>query len=523
MIHLLRVYWREILRLLVLILPVLAFSAFGLVWLFERGYLLYALASCALLGLLLLAPTLLRRRRRRNSDNTDTDPGAGPGATADESWSHSEEAAWRRVQAMAADAQEKPPESIDELRQLATRVVRGVAEELHGRSKSPWANFTFPEILLALETTAHNLRGGLLTRVPGSDAVSLAHLLALYDAYQTYKPAAFAAWNLYRVFRLLTNPVQALAQEVSGQAQGSAATATRVFLTGMMARLLVEELGRSTIDLYAGRYRMSPEETLRAIADETRPPDAPVPIRLLLAGQVNAGKSSLANALLGAVQAPVSELPTPGGIREFRVSSDAPVDLVILDSPGLTPGGGEDQILLRQLDQVDLILWVVQANKPGRAVDTAALSRVRQHFQQHPGRRPPAMILVMTHIDKLSPIREWSPPYDLESPTGDKATTIAAALTHTGETLGFEREPMVPLALPAESEPYNLDALWAAIGANLSDAQLRALDRTLAKGAGFSLAKTFSQCREGGRFLLGAAWQYHFSGRLRGQPDKNED
>ncbi|MCK9563767.1 MAG: 50S ribosome-binding GTPase [Bacteroidales bacterium] len=514
MIHLLRVYWREILRVLVLLLPVVAFSLLGVVWLFERGYLLYALAGCALLGLVLLAPTLLRRRRHHTAGGSDTAP--------DDAWSHSEEGAWRRVQAMADAAQDKPPESIDELKQLANRVVQGVATELHGRSKSPWANFTFPEILLALETTASNLRQGLLTRVPGSDAVSLAHLLALYDAYQTYRPAAFAAWNLYRVFRLLTNPVQALAQEVSGQAQGSAAAATRVFLTGMMARLLVEELGRSTIDLYAGRYRMTPEEALRALSEAAPAPATPVPIRILLAGQVNAGKSSLTNALLGTVQSPVSELPTPGGMREFRVSPDAPLDLVILDSPGLTPGGGEDQTLLRQIDRVDLILWVTQANKPGREPDAAALEQIRRHFQSHPARRPPAMILVMTHSDKLSPVREWSPPYDLENPAGAKAIAIADALARTGEVLGFDREPMVPVALPPHGEPYNLDALWAAIGANLDDAQLGALDRALKKGASFSLARTFSQCREGGRFLLGAAWKHHLAGRLRGDPGESD-
>lgn len=512
MIHLLRIYWREIFRLLILLLPLAGFSVLGVTWLYERGYLLYAVTAFALLGLILLAPTLIWRRQPRPAG----------GEAAEELWAGSEEVAWQRVQAMALAAQEKPPVSVDELKQLMTSVVQGVALALHGRSRSPWANFTFPEMLLAIETTATNLRRGLLTRVPGSDAVSLAHLLALYDAYQTYRPTAFAAWNLYRVFRLLTNPVQAVAQEVSGQAQGSAAAATRVFLTGMMARLLVEELGRSTIDLYAGRYRMTQEEALRVIAETTRNPTTPVPIRILLAGQVNAGKSSLTNALLGVVQAPVSELPTPGGVREFRVSADAPVDLVLLDSPGLSPGGKEKKELVRALDDVDVILWVVQANKPGRELDSAALQQIRGHFQSNPSRRPPALMLVLTHIDKLSPAREWSPPYDLEHPQGAKAIAIAEALAHAAETLGFVSEPLIPVALPPQGEPYNLEAMWAAIGAHLSDAQLSALDRALKKGSRFSLAKTFSQCREGGRFLLGAAWKYHLGEQLRGRQDGGE-
>lgn len=496
MMALLRIYWRETLRLLVLVLPLVVLSVLGVVWLLEYGYLFHALAGGALLGLLLLAPTLIQRRQKADSSAPETAP--------DTAWSSIEQAAWQRVQDMAAEAQAKPPDSIEALKSLTTHVVQTVARELHGKSRSPWANFTFPELLLALETTSRNLRQGVLTRIPGAESVSLAHLLTLYEAYQNFKPGAYMAWNAYRVFRLLSNPIQAVAQEVSSRAQGSAFTATRTFVTGRMARLLVEELGRSTIDLYGGRYRMTPAEALRLITDSTQEPDAPVPIRMLLAGQVNAGKSSLTNALLGTIQAPVSELPTPGGIRSFRVTPEAPLDLVILDSRGLTPSGKEAEFLLREVNDVDLIVWVAQATKPGREPDTAALDRIRRHFQANPARRPPPMILVMTHIDKLSPAREWSPPYNLENPDSAKAATIGEALTEMGTTLGFSEEPMVPVALPSDGIPYNLEALWAAIGASLSNAQLTALDRALKKGAGFSLMKTFSQCREGGRFLLGA-------------------
>ncbi len=501
---LLRLYWRELLRLLVLALPLVILALLGLLWLVERGLLLPAVAAGALLGFMLLAPTWIWRRATHVPEDA--------GARADAPWSPAEEAAWDKVRTLAGEAQSKPPETTDEMTRLARRVVECVANELHGNSKNPWANFTFPEILLALETTAHNLRHSALARVPGAEAITLAHLLAIHEAYRTWKPAAEVLWNVYRVARLLANPVQAAIQEASQKAQGSAAAATRDFLGGVLARSLVEELGRSTINLYGGRYRLSAGEALRVLSEGTREPDAPVTVRILLAGQVNAGKSSLANALLGAVQAPVSEVPTPGDTREFRTAPDSPIDLVILDSPGLTATGRELDTLMGQLDTADLILWVAQATKPGRQVDTTALDEIRRHFQANPARRPPPMVLAMTHSDKLSPAREWSPPYDLDHPATAKAVAMADALDHVGVTLGFDREPRVPVALPPGEEPYNLDALWAAIGASLKDAQLTALDRTLKQRGGFSLARTFAQCREGGRFLLGEIWTSRDSG-----------
>ena len=117
------------------------------------------------------------------------------------------------------------------------------------------------------------------------------------------------------------------------------------------------------------------------------------------------------------------------------------------------------------------------------------------------------MMLVMTHIDRISPVKEWAPPYDLGQLDNVKASNIRQALTHVSQTLGFGDDLRIPVSLRENTACYNLDAIWSAIGALLDDAQLTALDRELKQGGGFSLAKTLEQFRDGGRFVVGRVWE----------------
>ena len=112
----------------------------------------------------------------------------------------------------------------------------------------------------------------------------------------------------------------------------------------------------------------------------------------------------------------------------------------------------------------------------------------------------------MTHIDKISPAKEWAPPYDIVWGKSAKESHIRDALEQVGETLGFVDRPMIPVALRANEEPYNIDALWASIGDDLSEAQLTALDRELKKGPGFSTLRELKKFLDGGTFLVGKLW-----------------
>ena len=118
-------------------------------------------------------------------------------------------------------------------------------------------------------------------------------------------------FGLWRIVRAALNPLQAVGQETSGMFMEKTAKVLSYRLRAYATRLLVLEIGRASIDLYSGRLALS-DEDLRAARerDMAATAEPPVPVRIVLIGQVNAGKSSLLNALAQEIRCAVGPLPT---------------------------------------------------------------------------------------------------------------------------------------------------------------------------------------------------------------------
>ena len=64
-------------------------------------------------------------------------------------------------------------------------------------------------------------------------------------------------------------------------------------------------------------------------------------------------------------------------------------------------------------------------------------------------------------------------------------------------------DAIVPVAMPPDREPYNLDALWARIAVELDDAKLVQLERHLRIGGQrVSLRELADQLGHAGRFII---------------------
>lgn len=113
---------------------------------------------------------------------------------------------------------------------------------------------------------------------------------------------------------------------------------------------------------------------------------------------------------------------------------------------------------------------------------------MRAHFAAHPSLKAPPVLVALSHIDRLRPFTEWTPPYDIAAPSGRKAEAIRGAVDATAEALGVGPDDVVPVRLDAGAL-YNVDALWAAVAARLDEArqgQLIRLLRLAGKGGGIS-------------------------------------
>jgi predicted GTPase len=496
----LRRRWPEALLITAVTLPWLALLALGSLWLWQHGHVwIWATAAAALA---LLAWPLTRLARRRN--NAQTRVALGDRAEPSRAWNVRESEAWSEVLAIA-DA--TPPFSlmeitdVDSLFATGRRVIEAVARRLHPETRAPWAQFSIPDALLLTERVSRDLRREALRTIPGIRIMRFGHVLWLKEAVDRYGPVWTVGYNLWRVARLLWNPAAAVGREISRAFDDTSANILGENLRVRLTQAFVLEIGRAAIELYSGRLALSEEELrLARERDEAPAAVAVAPVRILLLGQVNAGKSSLVNALAQETRCAVGALPTTARAAEYQLELEGRPALSLVDMPGLDEK--VEQELEAQAQRADLVLWVASATQPARNADRQGLDHFRAWSSMQLARRAPRVVLALTHIDELRPANEWMPPYDLATPIGPKPRNIAAAIHSVARALDLPAGAIVPVAMPPGRKPYNIDALWARIAVELDDAKLVQLDRLRIGGQGISLRELANQLGQAGRFII---------------------
>ncbi|MEX1056473.1 MAG: GTPase domain-containing protein, partial [Natronospirillum sp.] len=231
----------------------------------------------------------------------------------------------------------------------------------------------------------------------------------------------------------------------------------------------------------------------------------PGPVQVLIAGQVNVGKSSLVNALLQDSQVAVDLLPMTTGSERYQLTNEGEPIAVLIDTPGIT-SGHSSAWWHRQCAEVDCLVWVVAAHRADRELDLRALETLRENFRGQPQRSMPPVLVVVSHIDRLSPAREWSPPYNLIARTQPKAAAIGAALDHIAQELHLQEVEMVPVRLDQREHGYNIDLLWALLKEYLDNAKQGRAQRLQLVARKTDWKKLMQQARGAGR-LIKSTWQ----------------
>jgi predicted GTPase len=490
-------HWPEALLIVALALPWLALLVLGTVWLWQGGYVWVWAITAAALGL--LAWPLARFVRRRA--NQDARVALGERAAPSPAWNVREREAWSKVLAIADTTAPFSVTEIDPLVASARQIIEAVAGRLHPESPSPWAQFSVPEILLLTERVSRDLRREALRTIPGIRIVKLGHVLWLKQKVERYGPVWNVGYSVWRLVRLW-NPATAVGREISRIFDDKFGTVLLDRLRARVTQEFVLEVGRAAIDLYSGRLALSEEELRLARERDAVPALAePVaPVRILLVGQVNAGKSSLVNALAQETRCNVGPLPTTARSAEYPLELEGRPAVSLVDMPGF--GDSNTPELLAQAERADLIIWVASATQPARSLDSQSLSHFRGWAATQLARRAPRVVLALTHVDELRPAIEWMPPYDVAAPAGPKARNIRAAIDSVANALDFPADAIVPVAMPPGREPYNIDGLWARIAVELDQAKLVQLDRLRVGGQHLNLRELASQLGNAGRFIF---------------------
>lgn len=488
-------------------LPLSALVAFGALWLWQQGWLLhwlFALTLCAGLGYGL--QWWLARRQRKLLADIATEP--------DPAWPPDAGDAWARIDRLAqsVNPDEWPLDDGERMLALGRHALNTVARCYHPEVEYPALQITVPHALLIIERASRDLRHDITEHVPFS------HRLRLGDIVRArrWSNSAERAFRVYRAGRLVINPIDALVSEAWRHVRDRGLGAAGVEFQSWLLRAYVRKVGYYAIDLYSNRLplddsRAETAPTPRSHADldkarQREAEEAEEPLRIVVFGRAGAGKSTLINALFDAPRALPAATGEEGtrGVQAYELVREDFTRALIFDTPPCDAPDFGRKAMLDLAAEADLVLWVSAVQRPDRAVEREVIAALRASADAR--RHPVPLIVVASHIDRLRPVREWQPPYDLQHGESRKAHAIRDAVAVLADDLDVAPEDVVPVCL-APGRIYNVDdALWASMIAHQPEAQRNRLVRCLAarrREENWALVRR--QLASGGRWLVGLA------------------
>ncbi len=482
-----------------LLLPALSLIPLGSIWLWQNGYVL-AWALC-MLAIVTVAFLLLQRQLLPLFETAES---ALPRDIPKAIWNQRQEQAWTDVLEFSRSVDPKRVTSRDEMMALGLETVSRVAKRMHPEHSDPLLRFTVPEALAVVEQTCDGLRAYVEANLPFGDRMTVAQIMWIYR-WRSVLPLVEKGYDLWRVVRLI-NPISAVTQELRERYTRQIYEMGREHIARRLVQEFVKETGKAAIDLYGGSLRVRRERLAEHVSEASLRDAAMLdrvaaePIRILVAGQSGAGKSSLINILTKATDAAVDIVPATHRQMAYRLVRDGLPEALLVDTPGLGGDTSHAGLMLAATD-CDMLLWVSAATRAARADDRTALDALRASFTRSERSMPP-LLVALTHIDALRPFAEWSPPYDVNEPQDAKGRTIRAAMDAVARELAIATAQIVPVRADAEHTAYNIDALWASIAAALPEAKKSRLQRCL-EGASedWSWTGVLSQAANAGRII----------------------
>lgn len=513
--QLLKLFWREGSLVLLLLIPWLALVPFGLLWLWDNHAIRWWFATLVVLGLGAVALRVAIAKSAKGEAASLAEAASPPSPE----WSLREKEAWRLVEEVVRETEPFASTDPAPIRAALERTISAVAQHLKGDASEARLDVTLPELLMLAERTARDARRAALAHVPGIRLVTFGHLIWVKRQSETYGPAASRAYTVaqwaYRIQRAVRDPTSGLLGEAARLLFDTGSKVLSLRVRAALTAVLIRECGRAAIDLYSGRLRLSTEDIARADLTDKAAIDEIGPVRILFAGQVNAGKSSLFNALAGQVHREVGVEVSRQQPSEVRISREGHPEVVLREMSGLPGSDLEADTLLREFKGADLVIWVASAVQPARKPDVEALRFVRDAFARDPSWVSPPMLLALSHIDALSPKAEWAPPYDLRDGSRPKALRIREAMEHVCAALNFPTDSCAPVAIRDPAEPnaaYGTQDLWALIANSVSPARAAKIARVQAANARWSFREILGQAGNAGRLLIDYVWRGNGSG-----------
>lgn len=314
-----------------LLLPMLSLVPLGSIWLWQNGYVIAW--AMTMLVLVSIAFFFLQRLVVRSTSETATSD--RPEDVGRDIWTARQEQAWADVMAFADSVDPSRLASRDGVLALGLETVERVARHDPDHD-DPLLRFTLPEAFAVISEASAGLRAFAETSLPFGERITVAQIMWVYR-WRTVIPMIEKGYDIWRIVRLF-NPIAAATQELRERTTRQLYDMGRDHIARRLTQAFVKEVGRAAVDLYGGSLRVSPSRLGQHVSDATISDGeildrvAAEPVRILVAGQSGAGKSSLINRLTGTADAAVDVVPSTHRQTAYRLVREGLPEALILDT-----------------------------------------------------------------------------------------------------------------------------------------------------------------------------------------------
>ncbi|MEZ8236685.1 GTPase family protein [Vibrio splendidus] len=481
------------------IFPSIIMMGFGVFLAIKYGYLLEMSIAIAVSTLVFTIPLFISSRSSRRSSSTEPfsnkeSDGLGEDASESEAESQHNKADIKDALVRASTDWSQKELSIwndskhhvrqqllvdiewGNLDQTGLEVLEFVAKKFDKKS----LDFSIPEGLKLFEEVSRRYKLVVREHIPGIEYLKVSYIKAGYEAYDKYgelgqKIVKAAIWGNH-LKNLYLNPLKVVSDLGREQATSSMTRGVVDDMQYAAKQALLDEVAAVAIDLYSGRFSIE-DEALKASdvseLDEQRFAPELEPVRIVLVGQTSSGKSSLINSLINSLKqelvAEVDVLPSTDTSTVYNAFVDDN-DVRVVDLQGLDGNPKTEALMLKEMTQADVVLWVLKANQSARDLDKQLKDRFDAFYDdpKNISRKKPIVVSVVNQVDRLKPVDDWQPPYDLENPTSTKAKIIAQALEYNHILL--QTDIVLPLAIAPEKVQFGLDTLRQTLIERIADA-----------------------------------------------------
>jgi predicted GTPase len=362
------------------------------------------------------------------------------------------------LQKILQEAQNDPPmwEDWATFWRRCQELVVAIAHIYHPEVKYPLLNIYVPQAYELIRGTIDDLDLWMQKLSPALNQVTVGQVYQGYEVYRKLEPSARKLWQVWNWAQWIINPAVAIARQASMRSSDRATQQLLVNLGQLFRQAALRNLCRQAIALYSGSklpFAESPvskptlpkakTETLQDILNRAEPVEEveQKPVNILLAGRTGAGKSSLINTLFEADRAEVDVLPSTDRIQSYCWQTTTKETLNLWDTPGYEQANRTDlrDLVLDYADNADLLLLVTPALDPALQMDVDFLKDIKEEVADLP------VIVTVTQVDRLRPIREWEPPYDWQWGERPKEKAIREATEYRAELLDKYCDLVLPV------------------------------------------------------------------------------